>query len=365
MGGQVLAAIDVGSNTVRLLVAEVEQLPRPGETAVPGVNQPIFSGWRIRRLRAEIRTTRLGEKPAVGSGNEPGTESGAGLDGRAGAGSLGPSLISSAALERTIRALKEYQDIVASYRPAKVWAVGTSALREAANRDEVVAAIARETGFQVEIIGGTREGELGYQGACLVLAQARGHWPSPPAVIDIGGGSTEITVARSGRYQGDKGAQGDLQALSLPLGAVRCTQAGTTLAEAQTLLKEDLRLAGVGQDPGCRPGVGAVLIGIGGTITALGALDLGLKDYDPGRVHGHLLKRRRVQHWWEKLASATPTQRREFLAFDPPRAEIIVAGAMILYAVLLVLHADQMVVSDTGLLHGMLMAQASVPFDDL
>lgn len=348
MGGQTLAAIDVGSNTVRLLIAEVERLPRQRGSAGPGLNQGSCANWQIRRLRAEIRTTRLGERQ--GARAEPGFWAG-----------LGPSFISLAALERTVAALKEYQEIVASYRPAGVWAVGTSALREAANREEVLVTIAKETGFAVEIIDGAREGELGYRGASLVLAEermrrtwAQAGWDEaaltlPPVVIDIGGGSTEITASKPGGGP-------ELQVLSFPLGSVRCTRAATTLAEAQALLEDGLVATGMRLLPSDIAPASRPVIGIGGTITALGAMDLGLKSYDPGQVHGHILRRSAVKEWWERLALAAPAERQELLAFDPPRAEIITAGAMILYAVLLVLGVGQVIVSDTGLLHGMLIS---------
>jgi exopolyphosphatase/guanosine-5'-triphosphate,3'-diphosphate pyrophosphatase len=304
-----LATIDLGSNTVRLLVAELS------------AGEP---GWRV--VEAGQRVTRLGE-------------------GLARSGRLQP-----AAAERTTRVVAEYVERARAAGAVEVAIVATSAVREAANRDEFVAALERAAGARVRVISGEDEAALTLDGVLGGLAAA----PAPGAttlVFDIGGGSTEYILARDGAA---------VASVSLRLGVVDLAErypfpdpvdwpryhlmhaeiAGRLAAEVP---------AGVRATPPGR------LVGTAGTATTLAALDLGLAAYDPARVQGHVLPRAAVERQLARLAALTVRERAALPCLEPGRADLVLAGTAIVLATLDLTGSAEMVVSDWGLREGILV----------
>jgi exopolyphosphatase/guanosine-5'-triphosphate,3'-diphosphate pyrophosphatase len=303
-----LATIDLGTNTVRLLVADLE----------PGAGR-----WRV--IDAAQRVTRLGE-------------------GLAASGRLG-----EAPAERTATAVGEYVTRARRAGAERVAIVATSAVREAANGREFAAALERATGERVTVVSGSEEAALTLAGVLAGLDERGG--AAPALVFDIGGGSTEYILARDGT---------PLEAISLRLGVVDLAErfpfrgpvdwpryaamqaeiAGRLVAE----LPERIREAGP-----------ARLIGTAGTATTLAALDLGLTAYDPGRVQGHVVTRAGVEALLARLGALTVEERAALPCLEPGRADLIVAGTAIVLATMDLTGARQMTVSDWGLREGILL----------
>ena len=308
-----LATIDLGSNTVRLLVADVE----------PGAR-----GWRV--VEADQRVTRLGE-------------------GLAASGRLG-----EAPAERTAAVVGEYVARARRAAARRVAIVATSAVREAANGREFAAALERATGEQVTIVSGAEEAALTLAGVLGGLDGGRGP-QTATLVFDIGGGSTEYILDRD---------REPVTAISLRLGVVDLAErypfpgpvdwpryramqaeiAGRLAAE----LPSEIRLA----DPGR-------LVGTAGTATTLAALDLGLQQYDPGRVQGHVLARGAIERLLAGLGALTVAERGALPCLEPGRADLIVAGTAVVLATMDLLSADHVIVSDWGLREGILIRLAS------
>lgn len=308
-----LATIDLGSNTVRLLVADVE----------PGAR-----GWRV--VEADQRVTRLGE-------------------GLAASGRLG-----EAPAERTAAAVGEYVARARRAGARRVAIVATSAVREAANGREFAAALERATGEQVTVVSGDEE-------ATLTLAGVLGGLDDGPApqtatlVFDVGGGSTEYILARP---------REPVTTISLRLGVVdlaerypfpgpvdwpryRAMQAEITGRLAAELPRE-IRLAHSGR-----------LVGTAGTATTLAALDIGLHQYDPGRVQGHGLARGAIERLLARLGALTVAERGALPCLEPGRADLIVAGTAVVLATMDLMAASHVIVSDWGLREGVLIRLAS------
>ncbi|MBC7324051.1 MAG: Ppx/GppA family phosphatase [Moorella sp. (in: Bacteria)] len=283
------AALDVGSNSVRLLVGEVNALVQP--------------------LRAELRSTRLLE----------GAEAG---------------WLQREAVERTVAAVAELAALGRAYRPQAMVCAATSAAREARNPELLQAGVARQAGLELVIIDGFTEARLAYQGALAGL--------KTPArkilVIDIGGGSTELS------WEGETG----LQLASVGLGAVRATTVAMPKDAMATILTPVLARAK--RD---RP---EQIIGSGGTVTSLAAMELGLSCYRPEVVHGTVLTAGQIKKWRRLLAAMTLEERRGLPGLQPERADIIVAGVTILEVIMSLLAASSLTVSEADLLWGLLLA---------
>jgi exopolyphosphatase/guanosine-5'-triphosphate,3'-diphosphate pyrophosphatase len=303
-----VATIDLGSNTVRLLIADVE----------PGTGR-----WRA--VEADQRVTRLGE-------------------GLAAAGWLG-----EAPAERTAAVVGEYAVRARRAGAERVSIVATSAVREAANGRDFVAALERSTGEPVRVVSGEQEAALTLAGVLGGLGA--GAAAGDTVVFDIGGGSTEYILARDGRAAA---------AVSLRLGVVdlaerypfpgpldwaryRALQAEITGRLAREV-RAEIRVTPPGR-----------LVGTAGTATTLAALDLGLATYDPERVQGHVLSRDAIDRQLARLGALTVTERGALPCLEPGRADLIVVGTAIVRASLDLMHVERMTVSDWGLREGILL----------
>jgi exopolyphosphatase/guanosine-5'-triphosphate,3'-diphosphate pyrophosphatase len=299
------AAIDVGTNSVRLLVAEVGREP-----ATAAAVRPVLRSMAI---------TRLGEGLQAGGAIRP------------------------AAAARTAAAVEEYVARAAAAGAPEPVIVGTYALRAARNPGDLLDRLSRP----VRVLSGRDEARLGFRGALAGLG-LRG--PAARAlVVDIGGGSVELTW---GAPQGIDGTQ------SLPLGCVVLTR--TFLAHDPPLEAEVSALrARLGQrlDPVLEPlrRRRLRLVGVGGTITTMAALVQRLDPYDPERVHGYRLSASRVREITADLLGRPLGERRRLAGLQPERADIIGAGALVLQHLLERLGRRSIVVSEADLLWALVL----------
>jgi len=299
-----LATIDLGSNTVRLLVVEA----RPG---VP---------WNVLDEAQEV--TRLAE-------------------GLAAAGVLG-----EAPMARTRAAVERYvaRGVRAGAKHIRV--VATSAVRDSANGSAFATTVAQATGHDVAVISGDEEARLTLRGIVSGLGTPAGSM----VAFDIGGGSTEYMLAAAGTLTA---------AVSLRLGVVPLAERWPFPGPVETERFEAMRTA-IGarlmaELPAeirmARPGR---LIGTAGTATTLAALDLGLTRYDPVRVQGHLLGRRALEGCLTRLGRLTLGERAALPCLEPGRADLILPGLAIVLATTECLGVEAMQVSDWGIREGII-----------
>jgi exopolyphosphatase / guanosine-5'-triphosphate,3'-diphosphate pyrophosphatase len=296
-----LATIDLGTNTVRVLVVEAD-------------------GTEWRPLYQTQRVTRLGE-------------------GQASAGRLLPE-----PMRRTAAAVAEFAAAARARGAETVRVVATSAVREAANRDEFVRLAREVSGCAVDVVSGEEEARLTLRGVAASLPGLGGSF----LLFDIGGGSTELVAADAGRA---------VAAVSLRLGVVPLTERYLDDGPVDAARFERLRRA-VDDclEPELPPSIGASLspplVGTAGTVTTLAALDMGLTAYDADRVHGHVLRRATVEALRKSLGAMTLRERAELPCLEPGRADVLVPGVVICLAVMDRLLRDSLVVSDRGLREG-------------
>jgi exopolyphosphatase/guanosine-5'-triphosphate,3'-diphosphate pyrophosphatase len=290
----IVAAIDIGTNTTRLLI-------RDGDRTL---------------VRTEI-ITRLGE----------------GVD-RA-------RRLQEAAISRTVKTLRDYRALLDTHRVERVRAVATSASRDATNAEEFLDAAEAAIGVRPEVISGAEEGRLAFTGATSWLPASEG----PFCVIDIGGGSTEFIV-------GTKTVEG---LMSVDVGSVRLTETQLKsdpprpeeLTNALSIVDAHIDdvLREIPQIEDAR-----TLVGVAGTITTVAAIEIG--RYERERVHGFRLTREAAEDVFRTLATEPLADRVHNPGLDPARADVIVGGCCILVAILRRLHADHITVSEADLLDG-------------
>ncbi len=302
-----LATIDLGTNTVRLLVVDVSPTGR----------------WNS--IVQDQRVTRLGE-------------------GLTASGRLG-----EAPMARTAGVVIEYARRATGAGASAVRIVATSAVREAANGGDFAAAVERATGHAVEIVSGEDEARLTIHGIVAGLGVSH----EMLLAFDIGGGSTEYILARADRVE---------TAVSLRLGVVPLAERHPFPArvdvERYRAMESEIRGRLRGELPVALQTSGARhLVGTAGTATTLAALDLGLTTYDGTRVQGHRLSRRAIETQRDRLCALTQDERAALPCLEPGRADLIVPGVAIVLASLDVTRTDAVVVSDWGLREG-IMAEA-------
>lgn len=291
-----VGAIDIGTNSVRLLVTDGEG----------------------RQLAREMNITRLGQ----------------GVD-RTG-------VLSEDAIARTVAVLEAYAAMMRRLDVQRVRATATSAARDARNRDVFFTAAAQALGSAPECIPGEEEALLSFRGATAGLDLSHG----PFLVVDIGGGSTEFVL----------GSQAPEALISVDMGCVRMTERhlhGDPPARAELdALFADVRAQLQRVRAALDPGRARRMIGLAGTITALALLRTGEKHYDPARTHHSTLTRADVEQLFEQLSRADVGARRALLA-EPKRAEVIVGGAGVLLGILREFAIEELLVSETDILDGL------------
>ena len=306
-----VAGIDCGTNSIRLLVAD------------------IGADGRLTDVAREMRVVRLGE----------------GVD-RTGQ-------LSAAGLARTFAALGDYATQLRDLGAQRVRMVATSATRDARNRAEFTAGVRERLGADPEVITGEQEAGLSFSGATGDLT-VRPDLPAPYLVVDIGGGSTEFIL-------GD--ASGPTASCSVNIGCVRITerhlrsdppepaQLSAALTDIRAAIAEagqtvDLKAAGT-------------LVAVAGTATTVTALALGLPAYDPDRIHLSGVSLADVERIYDELAAMTAEQRRTLGPMHPGRVDVIVAGALILREVVRAAGTIGMVASEHDILDGIALSLGS------
>jgi exopolyphosphatase/guanosine-5'-triphosphate,3'-diphosphate pyrophosphatase len=298
-----LATVDLGTNTVRLLVVE-----------------PDGPAWRT--LQQSQRVTRLGEGQGDG-------------------GRLGPE-----PMRRTSATVAEFARAARALGAGRVRIVATSAVREAANREEFVARLERESGERVEVVSGEEEARLTLKGVTSGLPGLGGSF----VLFDIGGGSTEFVLARGGT---------PAAAVSLRLGVVALQEEwgepGPVRAEHFARLRRHVEQRLAAEVPEAIAGAPvAELVGTAGTVTTLAALELGLRAYDAAAVHGHRLERAAVERQLARLGALGVEARGRLSCLEPGRADVIIPGIAICLAAMARCRRESLVVSDRGLREGIL-----------
>ena len=301
-----LTTIDIGTNTILMLVADV---------SADGSIVPLHDAQVIARLGKGVDANRR---------------------------------ITPETSRRVLGYLRDYKKISETFHSEKIIARGTSGLRDASNRKEFIDTARQELGLEISILSGEEEAELTYQGAVSEflgpdLQQAL-------AVLDIGGGSTELTIGKGTKV---------LQVSSLDIGSVRLTERTPLLnppsAPALTQAISEVR-NWISKFPQLSPRTR--LIGVAGTVTTLAAIDLGLEKYDPSRVSGYFLSLNSIERISTLLNTCSISQmEKDFPQIQPGRSDIIVAGVLILIESLRRFGVEGITVSDRGLRYGMALRE--------
>jgi exopolyphosphatase / guanosine-5'-triphosphate,3'-diphosphate pyrophosphatase len=298
-----VAAVDLGTNTTRLLVADVDGEERLDE---------------VVRL---LTITRLGE----------------GVDER--------RRLLPVPIARVRNTLAEYRRELEAQGAERTLAIGTSAIRDAENGEAFLGEIEWSYGFATRLLDGEEEAALMLRG----VANGRNGSLEDALVVDIGGGSTELVLAGDGVSP---------PAVSVDVGCVRVTErflrsdppTAQELEEASAFVRSLL--------PPYEP---CAAIGVAGTVTTLATLDFGDEEYDPQRTHGHRIPRASVDEQLERLARMTTAERECVPGIEPGRAPVIVAGLVVLREILDTYGLDEIEVSERDILHGAALAAAELP----
>ena len=300
MANDRIGVLDLGTNSTRLLVAEV----------IDG---------RVRELERRSTVTRLG----------------AGVD----AGGR----LSDGAMDRVYQALEGYRRVYEGLGARRVVAIATSAVRDAGNGEHFRKELKNRFGVEARVLPGDEEARLTFLGATAGRPADR-----LALVVDIGGGSTELVVGRPGRDP-------EFHA-STQLGVVRQTErhleGDPPTAEQIEALAGEARAVIDGQAPEEGRQEVALGIAVAGTATSLAAIDQGLDPYDPERVHGYPLHLGACRRMLGELAGMPLERRRHVAGLHPDRAPTLVAGEVILIESMRAFGLDRMEASEADLLHG-------------
>jgi exopolyphosphatase/guanosine-5'-triphosphate,3'-diphosphate pyrophosphatase len=296
-----VAAIDVGTNSTRLLVAEEQ-------------------AGGFRSLDRRMTITRLGQ----------------GVD--------RTRRLNPRAVRRTISTIADYVATCGEYGVATLRVTGTSAVRDATNRDEFMAAVRTLTGKEPELLSGEEEARITFLGAVSDLIQV-----GPTLVVDIGGGSTELILGESEPST----------LISLDIGCVRLFEkhlhsdppAPHELDAMRAEVEAQLR----GAATRLRVPAGTRLVGVAGTVTQLATLKAGTPVYDPDITHHAVLSHGDVRSLARRLESLNYEQRARIKGLDPGRVDVIVAGAEILLKVMEAFDAAEVLVSEKDILDGLVL----------
>ncbi|MGW2102219.1 Ppx/GppA phosphatase family protein [Streptomyces olivaceoviridis] len=304
-----VAAIDCGTNSIRLLVADAD--PATGE---------------LTDLDRRMTIVRLGQ----------------GVDRT---GRLAPE-----ALERTFAACREYADVIKEHGAERLRFVATSASRDAENREDFVRGVLDILGVEPEVITGDQEAEFSFTGATKELT-GRSDLTRPYLVVDIGGGSTEFVV----------GGDHVRAARSVDVGCVRMTERhlvhGGEVSDPPTeeeiaAMRADIEAALDLAEQSVPLREAHTLVGLAGSVTTVSAIAQELPAYDSARIHHSRVSRERVREITERLLRSTHAERAAIPSLHPGRIDVIGAGALVLLAIMERIGAEEVVVSEHDILDG-------------
>ncbi|HCK79079.1 MAG TPA: exopolyphosphatase [Actinobacteria bacterium] len=298
---QTVAAIDCGTNSIRLLVADLD------------------ADGRLHDRDRRMRIVRLGE--AVDA----------------------TGMISEAALQRAFLACDEFAEVIESFAATKVRFVATSASRDAKNRQVFVDGVRARLALEPEVIPGEVEAALSFDGATSGLPSDA---TAPFLMVDIGGGSTEFVLGRDAPQQ----------SISVDMGCVRMTERflasdPPTTDQIRAVTEFIDELIGIAAQQ-VDLGAAKTLIGLAGSVTTVAAIALELPEYDPHRIHGARVSRAQVHAIAKQLLAMTRTQRAAMPVMHEGRVDVIAGGAVILDRIMERVGLDEVLVSEHDILDG-------------
>ncbi len=297
-----IASIDIGTNTALLLIADVE---------ADGSIKLVHHEQRFPRIGKDVDQSRIIQYPAF---------------------------------ERLRSVLLEYLPIISRFRAEKVIAGATSAVRDAVNKGELIEYILKETGITIRVLSGEEEARLTYLGAISGFPPSVNSY----VVIDIGGGSTEISYYDT---------NGNFNKYSFQIGAVRLTERffkhNPPTPEEIIRAKETIHQEFESRSLSYYSGKTARLIGVAGTPTTLACLDQNLMDFEVEKVSGYPFSAQTIQRWLDRLLVLTADEIRQLSNATEGRADILAAGALILSEFMRIYQFPSLIVSERGLRYGM------------
>jgi exopolyphosphatase/guanosine-5'-triphosphate,3'-diphosphate pyrophosphatase len=303
-----LSSIDVGSNTIRLLIGEIRNN-------------------RIIDVFSERKITRLGN------------------------GILETGRLQDRNLDVSIAVLREFSSLIAKHGVTYARAVGTSALREADNSDVFIQKVFNDTGISIQVISGEKEAELTLKGILLSLPASPYNAQQSLLIIDLGGGSAEWILSKdrhpinigsipagviklAGNFiKSDPVSEGDIAALNNEI--VSCLNILNIGVGQQ--IEKDTRF-----------------IGTGGTFTTIASVDMGLETYSREKIHLHVVSLDRLRGMSKKLLSLPLSEREKVKGLEPGRADLIIPGIQFTIKVMDFFKFNELTISDYGLLEGVL-----------
>jgi exopolyphosphatase/guanosine-5'-triphosphate,3'-diphosphate pyrophosphatase len=302
-----VAAIDCGTNSIRLLISDIDT-----------------STNTATDVCREMRIVRLGE----------------GVD--------KTNAFSPRALERTFKAIDEYEEILLKHKVEKLRFVATSATRDAQNKAMFIKGVIDRLRIVPEVIAGTEEAALSFDGATRSLRQKH---KAPFLIIDLGGGSTELVI-------GDQEPTG---AYSMDVGCVRMTErhtpGGNPTKAQEEAIRTDVRNALKEAAKKVDWQKAQTIVGVAGTVTTVAAHILKLKTYDPEVLHGASISAQQISQTAQDFISLTPSQRAALPYMHEGRIEVITAGSIVLDEVMKAIGAQTLIASERDILDGVAWSQ--------
>lgn len=296
-----IGAIDIGTNSMRLLVAD-------------------YIEGKLHNREKIINTTRIGQ----------------GVDSE--------GYINEEAIERNIQALKEFSKVAKDKGCQAIYCIGTSALRDSKNGDEFIKLAKEETDIDVEVISGEEESNLGFLGVLQGLEDTNNI-----LVVDIGGGSTEFIV-------GDE--TGIKYVKSEDVGALRMTE---KFLIADPICEDEFNLMSEFIENKIKDTLSILkekdlvkIVGIGGTITSVSAINQELEIYSMEKIHGSVVDKKELDNILQNLKKMTLNDKKNIKGLQPKRADIITAGVKILNIIMENLEKENIIVSEYDNLEGLL-----------
>ena len=302
-----VAAIDCGTNSIRLLITDIDKEKNTDQDVV-----------------REMRIVRLGE----------------GVD--------KTKAFSPRALERTFQAIDEYEELLKKHNVEDLKFVATSATRDALNKAMFIKGVIDRLKVVPEVIPGTLEAKLSFDGATKSL---RSKHPAPFLIIDLGGGSTELVI-------GDKEIEG---AYSMNVGCVRMTErhcpGGNPTKEQEEAIRSDVRKELVKAKEKVDWAKAKTVVGVAGTVTTVAAHVLGLTKYDPDILHGASITAGQISQTAQDFMNLSIEERKALPYMHEGRIEVITAGAIVLDEVMKAIGAQTLIASERDILDGVAWSQ--------
>ena len=294
-----VASIDIGTNTILLLIAKAE-------------------GGRIRPLFEIETVARLGE------------------------GVQKNGILLKEAMDRGFQTLSQYSKWCREMEVQEIFAAGTSALREAKNSEEFLKLIKEKLDLSIDVIAGEEEAQLSF----LAVAKDLQEEENPILVVDVGGGSTEFILGKGNQIN---------QWISLPLGSVRFTEqflrSDPVQKKESEMMEKRIRELLVSIPHSKEP---LSMVAVGGTATALASVEQGLEEFIPEKIHHFILEKEALKNQLLLYQSKTVEERKKIPGLSPARADVILAGGTILYLAMKELNYPSVLVSCHGVRYGLL-----------